>query len=123
MEYAYALCFWFVLACGMIAISCGVFAFCAYVVRKSIGGVPHQTVWVTSSAAETKANVVEPSKPWPRTSPPHRLDEAKSQTPVTCRCGQKITTAPVRTQITDVGPHLVFNCPTCGEVLVPLKKT
>jgi hypothetical protein len=52
-----------------------------------------------------------------RESPP---DPKKKKVWATCVCGEDITTEPVRTQITDTGSKLVFNCPYCGEVGIPI---
>jgi predicted RNA-binding Zn-ribbon protein involved in translation (DUF1610 family) len=116
---AYSLCFWFVLACGMITISCGVFTLCAYVASKVISKSPVIIMPGTETRA-SHASHVEPTVL--RSKPAQRLDETKIPHNVTCGgCKQPIKTGPVRTQITDAGPVLVFNCPTCGEVVVPIQ--
>jgi hypothetical protein len=121
MEYAYAICFWFVLSCGMVALSCGVFALVAHVVGRVVRSGP---VIVMPESTTTSTHYVEPVRPWPRVA-----KETEKETPkgdpraVTCgKCRQQISTGPVRTDITDAGPALIFNCPTCGEVAVPLRQ-
>jgi len=122
MEYACTICFWFVLFCGMIGISCGVFALVAHVVGRVVRSGP---VIVMPESTTTSARCVEPVKSWPRVTEKEKETPREKGDPraVTCgKCHQQISTGPVRTDITDAGPALIFKCPACGEVAVPIRQ-
>ena len=59
------------------------------------------------------------SKPVP-VQPPRPLKPASSKVLV-CKCGQPLG-SPLRAKISDEGGALVFKCPACGEVEVPMPK-
>lgn len=151
MEYANAICFWFVLCCGMLMIASAVFMLLARVAAQFKASQKSNATFTVSTPpvepARASGMLIQPSRPWPRAQrlsaeagdlqarqqpavqetdkTPHdyKTCEAGNLPGVVCgKCQKLIKTPPIRTHISDTSTHLVYRCPTCGDVAVELTK-